>query len=278
MTGPRRLAASLLAGIGMVAAVVAAGSWWTQAALLDSDRFGDRAAEALESGAVRDLLASEITGQVQAQLPAEARAVAPQVRAAIDEMVASPEFATAFSGAARDAHHQLLQPGHDAVVVDLSAASDAATEAVRGVDPSLARAVPPVDLSRVTIGDSTTLPDLSRIDDAVSGAVAPAALLAAAALAAAMLVAPDRARLARSLGLGVAAVSVVAIVALAAVPSLVTDRISDPAVRDAARVLTDREVADLRWPAALMAATGLVTAVSAHVWSRRPRPAGLVGA
>lgn len=271
----RRLLAGLLSLAGVGALLSAHAGWWAQRAVLDSDAFASTTGDAVSEPAVRDFFADEITGRVVAELPAEASSFRSRIRAEIASLVATEAFVTVVEDTVRDVHRALVDDEVDVLVLDLSGAVPLVRSAVERVDPRVAEAVPAGVLESVPVGGEGDLPDLSRIDETTGSLTPVAAAVAVFGIGAAFLLAPERFRLARRVGIltALGAGALFALVLLA--PSAAAGGIDDEATRDAVEVTARVFVRSLQWETGAIAAVGLVVTGLGALGARRPRTARL---
>jgi hypothetical protein len=197
----RRALASVLVALGLVAASLA---WWgftLQRTVFDADR-SDRLAHALlDSGAVQDALISASTDALDAALPAQVRAQVPMAdlttaaRAALD----TPEARAALEQALVGTHRYLIGDVDQPPTLDTAPIDAALRAQIARVRPDLAEVVPSLPPLQVDLPDSG-LPVVRDIRRLVDRATATAEVVAVVALAAALIVAPDRAPVLRRVG------------------------------------------------------------------------------
>lgn len=271
----RRLSGVLaLASAG--AFLVAAGGWWVQRDILDSERFARHVREALASDAVRALVADEITDRVVTPsfvgTPETQELVAGQVEAA----VASEAFAALFERAVEEVHRTVVERGERRPVIDLSGTESLVRDAVARVDPRLAGLVPSGALATVGVGEHGDFPDLEPFKRGL-GRLVGLAMLAGLGLALLAQVAarePNRPMVVGGFGLAVGASALFLVTA--AVPGIAASRAGSPLVRDAVRAVVEEMVSGLRWEAGALAALGVALVLVGVAWGRRPLPARVV--
>lgn len=269
----RRLLASALVGAGLLAAVVAQAGLWARRDLLESRRFGAHARAALRFGEVQDVLARELTDQIQLRAPAPARALRPQVEASIRTVLASPEFGAVFEQAVLRLHRAVLHGEGDRLTLDLTPAEQLIVRAATSSVPALGRVVHPGDVGTVDLGEARQVGTLRRLaaDARLTGPVALA--LALALLAAAVAVSPTPPRMLERVGVGLVAGAAVLLVALLVAPGIGLARVADPQVRDAGERVAGELLTGMYGQTAGAAAVGVVLAGLGLAWARRTRQA-----
>jgi hypothetical protein len=196
----RRLIASSLAGLGVLAATVAWSSWVATSTVLDPGR-SERVAEVLTAdptvrGAVEDALAKALISAVPPSVTVPDAELKAAARRALDD----PRVAQVVWAAIVDAHRRLVGEIEGPVRVDAAPIAAAGRDALLAAQPQLAGRLPaPPPLSVALPTDS--FPDLGGLRDLLAGGVTGKAVQAALLLfAAALLVASDRPRVLRRAG------------------------------------------------------------------------------
>lgn len=267
-----------MAGAGLL--LVAAGSAWARAELLDSERFAAAATDTLQRPAVRDLVAAEITERLIADAPGATRAVAEGRRDALDReiatVVATPGFRAAFRPSVASVHRALLSGDDARLRLDLTGTSSLVGSAAAAVDPRLGAAVSAESLREVTLGEEGGLPGLDQIDRGTETLLGVSLLAAAAALGLAFALDARRWRTLTVVGVALAAGAALMGAASTVIPAALSSGIGDRGVRAAAEEVVGELLGPLQMIAVGLGAVGLVAAGLGWMAGRRARPAVVV--
>ena len=191
MIGRRSIALALSA---VVLALAGMGAAYVKLELAEPRAFADRSVDALQSKAVREVIAEQIAVDLLEQRSPKLVASRPLVLAAVEAILETDEFARILRRSAATAHRVLFEDDGD-VIVELQEARAVLEPAVRGASPELARQIPE-DLSPriAAIRSSDAATWTVRIADGASAAAWPLLLGAAALLLLSVWLAPDRRR------------------------------------------------------------------------------------
>jgi hypothetical protein len=272
----RERAGPALAALAALLLAAAALTGYAARALLDADRFSDRAAVALQDDRVRTVLAERITDDLVLANEPDLVAARPLIASAVGGAIGGDAFAGLFRRGVRDLHRAVIAGDEDTLTLTLVDAATVAAAALRELRPGLAddlaRADPGGDARLAVGGDvAAAASDLAALLGRVRWIALLLAALAVAAAAASVAVVADRRRAVTRLGLAVVAAGVLVWVLAGALPAAAIDRIDDPAVRAAAPAVAEAFLADLRAGALLLAGIGAVVAAAAASIVR-PRP------
>jgi hypothetical protein len=246
----------------LLAAATVAG--YAQRALFDSDQFADRASSTLADSSVRSLVADRVTDEVVLRHQADLLSARPIIASAISGVVGGSAFRSLFRRAALDVHRAVFERDQDTVVLTIADVGTVVATALRALRPELARQVQ--DSGRVEVVDrdvGSVSGKVARIARDVRVLAFVFAALTLAAAVAALVVAPDRRRTASQLGVGIAAVGVVVVLAYTIARAVVLGRFHDPDERAAAGAVWGAFLGDLRTWGFLLAGTGAVMAAAA---------------
>ena len=216
-------------------------------AVAGSDQFANRATAALQSDAVRSLVAQRVTDDIVLERQADLLAARPLIESVTAAVVGGRAFTGLFRSGVRDLHRALFDRDQDTVVLTVADVGTVVAAALRVLRPSLATEVR-------AAGDAELLERKASAASAVGdgrgphGAAADRALRRARARlrGGALALAPDRRAGVVRLGTGVAVAGVLLAVALVAGRSLAAARLGDPDVRAAVRAIWDAFLGDLR--------------------------------
>jgi uncharacterized membrane protein HdeD (DUF308 family) len=266
----RRRAALVLAVLTAVTLAAAAIAGYVRYELLDASEFSARATAALDDGDVRAELADRAVQGIAGGVAPDVLAIRPLVTSALAALVDTDPFRRVFARALADQHRALFY-GNAHAVIDLEYAGTLLHEALRGVSPRVANAIPrgtEPQLVELDEGDArlTVARTLSNLADWWW----PLSLCAlAAAVSCAVLAGRPRAALAHvaaavsAAGIAVAGIVTVGgwwVVDYAAGPD-------DERTRAAVRAIWHALLADLRTTGLIAAVGGLVVA---GLSARRP--------
>jgi hypothetical protein len=266
MTRGRRLAlttlATALAVLGLLAGYV-------KVELAEPEAFADRGVAALQSDAVRAVIAEQVAVQLLERRSPDLIATRPLVLVAVEAILETDGFERILRRSVITAHGVLVRGDSD-VSVELSELREILVPALRSASPALARQIPTdlrTEIAEVRATDAATL----TVRAAESAGLAALPLLIAALLgfAAAVATAGDRRRAAGSAGISLAVGMGVGVVALAALRAQVVSHtdavgvISEDEARAAAGAAFDALASDLRRLLIVTGAAGLAVWTSA---------------
>lgn len=274
MSSSARAALSvILVLVGAALVPFGAAALYAREEIVEPEAFAGAAIESLDRDAVRGAVEAEIAGSLppQADLPAVRSLVDP----ALDDALRSAEFRRLFRAAALDTYRRFFVDERDTATLDLGAVGPLLRDELRAVSPRLARAFPrQLDVELVLLRrDELPGGGLLTSDNVRTlGLLLP--LLALAALAAALALAPSRARALLGAGWAVmvaGALSAAGVfIASSAVPALLESegRLTEAELEDAAGALFEVYVSGLYTWALVIAGAGL-TLVAVSLIARR---------
>jgi hypothetical protein len=273
----RRVASVVLLVVAGVMFPVLVLANWAGSTLYDSDSFSERAVEPLNSQAVRTELARRLTAQLVEAGNQQATSFRPAFELALEGVIDTDTFKSIFRNAVRRTHESIIQQGEGGGRggLDLGASFALITSSLQASGGGGGN-------QQGTSGLDNSLSDVtSKIDDlglwdaeGIVGQVATAALVVGlAAAAGSILLAEDRRRAVRRLGIA-AVIGGLFIVALLFVATwLVGRQIEDAQLADAIKGALGEVTDDLRLTGLWIAAYGLVVAAAAASTERRYTPA-----
>ena len=273
---PRRSLATVLVVLASLLLLAATLAGYARRALFEPDQFADRATATLRDPSVRTLIGERVTDRVVLRQQADLLAARPLIASAISGVVGGRAFGSLFHRAALDAHRAIFERDQNTVTLTVADIGTVAAAAIRSVRPALARDLE--DSGRIDVVDrhvGAAGGKAARIARDVRVVAYLLAALTLAAAIAALVVAPDRRRTASHLGVGVAVVGVVVVIAYAIARAFVLDGFHDPDERAAASAVWAAFLGDLRtfgW--VLVVAGGVVAAAAASL----VRPVAVEGA
>lgn len=259
---------TLLAALAGLLIVLGATAWSLDRGVVAEDAFADKAVEALHHDDVRRAVSAEILTQVSGQVPAGVVSEA-QLRTMVDRTVRGAAFERVFRQSAVSANRALFHDDGTNATIQVSLAS-----VLRPTSPQLADLVGDRSVTVLRLGGSGATDATNRAGLAgILGVALP--FWAAAALIAALLVAPRRSRAIGAFGLGAAVGGGLLLAAAYAARSRAQDAIDLAGVgpaqaRAAAAATWSVYTADTRLIALVAVAAGLLLlAVSLVTRSRR---------
>lgn len=257
----RRVAAPILLVAAMLMLALSVLSLYASFELFDADRFGDRAISALETDEGRALVGATVADGIIARDP-DLIGARPLLEGASEAVATSAPFEQVLRSVVVDLHRTVFGGDRDTVALKLADVGVLVIETLQSVAPRLAADVPkeiePRLVSLSSGGDSGVLVDGARIAKEVEWLAVVSSLLFLALLAGAIVVAPDRRRMATRAALAVAGVALLLVIAYELGRALAGARFDDPVTSDAARVAWDALLSDLRTWSIALAVAGLV--------------------
>src|SRR5436190_2805567 len=273
----RRVASTVLLVVAGVMLPVAVIANWAGSTLYDSDTFSARAVEPLNSQAVRTELARRLTAQLVEAGNQQATSFRPAFELALEGVIDTDTFKSIFRNAVRRTHESIIQQGEGGGRggLDLGASFALITSSLQASGGGGGNQQGASGLDNSLSDVTSKIDDLGLWDaEGIVGQIAAASLLIGLAAAiGSILLAEDRRRAVRRLGIA-AVIGGLFIVALLLVATwLVGRQIEDAqlagAIKGALREVTD----DLRLTGLWVAAYGLVVAAAAASTERRYTPA-----
>lgn len=270
----RRVASTVLLVVAGLMLPVAILANWAGNNLYDSDAFSARAVEPLKSEAVRKELAHRLTEQLVQAGNQQATSFRPAFELALEGVIDTDTFKSIFRNAVRQTHKAVLEGGTGGRGLDLGASFSLITS-------SLSASGGGGGNQRGASGLDNSLSDItSKIDDyglwdaeGTIGQISAASFfIGLAAVAGSILLAEDRRRAVRRLGIA-AVIGGLFIVALVYVAAWFIGRqISDAQLADAIKGAVTEVTSDLRLIGLWVAAYGLIVAAAATSSDRRYTP------
>jgi hypothetical protein len=273
--------------IGVVLVVVAAAlavvggvTLYVREEIVDSHAFGERAAEALDRDALRQVVAREVVVQLVERGSTDLVSARPVIESVVEFVVRTPPFRHVIRLAARHANRLLFVREGGNAAFDVADAGTLVASALRGVAPDVARRIPrhaPAQLLELRKRSFAT--ESLRFAEHVRtlGIVLP--LLAVLLLALAVAAARDRRRAVTRAGLAIGAAAGALVIALVLARAYVvrhvygSDELTNADVRGAVGALWDAYLADLTaWALGVGAIAFVMAAASASLL--RPFAAG----
>jgi hypothetical protein len=269
-TRTRTAASIVLVALGAVLLFAGAIALYAREEIIDGDAFADRAAATLEDDGVRRLVARQIVVNLIDRGSTDLVAARPLIESVVEAVVQTQPFRRVFRQAAVQANRVFFVRDRDNVLVNLGDAAAVIEFGLRSVSPKVAREIPEdLDAEILSLdrdefaGQTLAAADQLRL----LGWLLP--VLALAAFAAAIVVAPDRRLGVLRTGVAMAAAGTVLAVTLLILRSRVLagvegdDEVTDEEVRDAVRGLLDVFLGDLVAWGLLVALLGVVIAGAA---------------
>ena len=189
----RRVSASLLVTLGLLAAGLAWWSFAARATVLDSGRSARIADVLVDQPVIRDAVAQGLGDALRQALPAGSPIPAADIDAAAHKALDDPRAVAAIRTAIVDAHQRLLGEYTGPVTLDVSPIAAAGRDALLAARPELAKvlpAAPPLSIDLPT----QHLPKLGWLPQRAREVGGLATLMAVTLLALGLLAAADRPR------------------------------------------------------------------------------------
>lgn len=251
----------MLGTLGIVVLLLAVIAGYTQRALFNSDQFAARAASTLTNEAVQEELALAITDGV-VRVQRDLIAARPLIQGATQQLIGGGAFRSLFRASVADVHRSLFDQDAHTVTLTIANLGVVLRTALRQLDPKaadmIATDVPVIDsdppdavLDAVQAGE-----DLRLLTPLLFA-------LAVALLAAAIALFPDRREGIRRIGIGLAAGSVLLLVAYGVAHARIIGTVEDPSLRAALDGVWDAYLLDLRNALLILAGSGAVIAAAA---------------
>jgi hypothetical protein len=286
--GSRRLSARGAASVtlilvAVVAAVAGGATLYLRQEIVRSSAFADRSVAALRQPAVQQVVAREIVVQLIETGQPDLVAARPVLQSAVQAVVASAPFGEVARIAAEHGHRLLFSRTARNVAFDVADAGTVLSSALRTLAPKLAREIPAqAKTVLLALRQRSFAAESLRFAERIRlwGTVLP--ILALAALALAVVVAPDRRTAITRSGIAFGAAGVVAAIALELFRVYVIDHsygtaeLTNADVRGAVGGLWDAYLGDLMtWILGLTALAWIVAAASASLLAPYSATAGL---
>jgi len=244
---------------GAIALLLALVSGYAVSALLDSEEFADRAADALQSEAVAAEVGERVADELIDREP-DLVAVRPVIEEAVAVTARSSAFRGVFTAAVRDLHRAIFEGDQTTVTLTLLDIGATARGALAAVAPKLAKQIPAV--SDADILDLDLPPALVSV---IEHRHVPWVLLGLGlvGLLLGLGLSGDRRRSLVRLGAAMAFGGIVGFVALHTGEAVFLAQLDAGAVRDSANAIWDAFLSDLGIALLLFAACGAVVAAAA---------------
>ncbi len=269
----RRVTSTVLLVVAGVMVPVVVLANWASATLYESDTFSERAVQPLESEAVRQELSRRLTDQLVQAGNQQATSFRPAFELALEGVIDTDTFKSIFRNAVRRTHESIIEQGEGGgrQGLDLGASFSLITASLQagggnqqgasGLDNSLS------DITG-TIDDYGLWSAEGIIGQIALGSL----LLALAAAAGSILLAEDRRRAVRRLGIAVVIGGLFIVAVLFVATWLVGSQIDDSQLADAITGALREVTNDVRLMGLWLAAYGLIVAAAAASSDRRYTP------
>src|SRR6266511_367522 len=248
---------------------------WAGSTLYDSDAFSARAVEPLNSEAVRRELARRLTEQLVQAGNQQATSFRPAFELALEGVIDTDTFKSIFRNAVRRTHEAIISGQGGGRGLDLGASFSLITSSIQSTSGGGGGG------QQGASGLDNSLSDVtSKIDDlglwdaegTASQVAAACFVIGLAAAAGSILVAEDRRRAVRRLGIAAVIGGLFIVVLLIVATWLVGRQIEDARLADAIKGALGATTDDLRLTGLWIAAYGLVIAAAAVSTERRYTP------
>jgi hypothetical protein len=264
LSGRRDRLASLLACAAAVLFVLAGASWYVSNAILDADKFADRATAALEDDAVRKEIATVVTDELVLRADPDLVAARPIIEGALAELIGGSAFQSIHRAALNDVYRALIDHDQNTVTLTLADIGTLVRGAVQALAPRAARQIPAdADASIRDIELPSAVTDVLRTAHELRSLATVLAILAALLAVVALWRASNRRLVLMRLGIAVAVSAALAVIALNFTRGLVLAAIDETAIRDAAAGVWSAFLGDLARGLLVLAACGAIVAAAA---------------
>ena len=237
---------------------------YARRALFNSDQFANRAAATLQNDSVRNVVAQRVTDELVLKNEADLLAARPLIQSAVAGIVGSSAFRSLFDRAVRDVHRAIFHGDQNTATLALADVGTVAGAALEKLQPTVAAKLEQnrkVTLFQRHLGDGTG--GLARWTNRARALSWLLAGLTLAAMAGAIALSADRRRTVSRLGIGVASVGVLIVIAYTIARAVVLAQLSDPADRAAAAGVWSSFIGDLRTWGWVLAGSGAIVAAAA---------------
>ncbi len=237
---------------------------YARRALFNSDQFANRAAATLKNDSVRNVVAQRVTDELVLKNEADLLAARPLIQSAVAGIVGSSAFRSLFDRSVRDVHRAVFYRDQNTATLALADVGTVAGAALEKLQPTVAAKLEQnrtVTLFQRHLGDGTG--GLARWTNRAQILSWLLAGLTLAAMAGAIALSDDRRRTISRLGIAVASVGVLIVIAYAVARAVVLAQLSDPADRAAAAGVWSSFIGDLRTWGWVLAGSGAIVAAAA---------------
>lgn len=255
----------MLIGLAAIFLLLGTVTVYADRHLLDSKDFSDRASSTLSDADVRKAIGQRLSDQVVKAQP-DLLGARPLIDGAAEGIAGTGAFQALFRRAVEQVHGSVFGREQDSVALRVADIALLVTQALKQVDPSLAKKVPDSvqgELLSISEGSDKAVVDLAQTADGVRSAAVWSIALGIVMLVLALLTAPDRRQAVRRVGLTVAGVGLFLVAALLIGRAVVSDKVGG-ADGDAIRTVWDAFLLDLRTWGLVLAAAGAVIAACAN--------------
>jgi hypothetical protein len=232
--------------------------------VIDSDQFANRATAALRDDSVKSLIAEKITDEVVLKNQADLLAARPIIESVASEIVGGRAFTTLFRAAVRDVHRAVFDRDRNTVTLTVGDVGIVLAAALQKLRPSLAKQLEDsgrVSLVKSDVGSASA--SLARLGKTIRVLALILLVLFIVLAGGAVALSGDRRRTVVELGIGIAAVAVLLVVAYSILRSVAIDHVDGADNRAAAAAVWDAFLSDFRMGAWIVAGCGAVIAAAA---------------
>ncbi len=263
----RRALAAALLGISLWLGSLAWSGFLLTRTVLDPDRSRHVAEALYEDDAVRDRLATNIAGGVQAALPPGVPVDRAELDAGARQALESPAVEAVVVDAFVRTHQAMLGEGDVPTELDPGAFGAAGRESLVQSRPELDAILPAAPEVTVPL-PTERVPDLGPVRRGLLAAVPVLALASAAGALLALLVTPNRPAILRRAGVWAVGLSAVVLAFAYGVPWLAAT--FAPSQSEVVAALVGAMAAETRLPAITLGALGLAGIVLSVLWRAAP--------
>ncbi len=260
----RRALSGVLVVVASVALFVAVLAWWSERNLFEADEFADRATVALDSAAVRALLADELADRLVDSGVASLSAYRSALVPILEDVEQTDGFRVIFRAAVADVHRAVFQRHADKSLLELGEMLSILTSTAKKSSKDLAAQLP-AEASSLLVDVSPIVEHIRpwRISERAGWLDDAAWVVAGLAAAGAIATAHDRRRAVLRLGIGTAAVGVGVVTVTAVVPRVVASGVRQLDVGPAIISGVGRFLGDLHSVGLWLVPVGVIVAAAA---------------
>ena len=253
----REVGAGALTVLAAAALIVALAAAYVRQVAVNGNQFADRATAALQSPAVRSLVARKVTDDLVLRHEGNLLAARPLIEAVVSAAVGDRAFANLFGAGVRDLHRAVFHRDEHTVTLTLLDAGTVAAAALDTLRPALARrlrAEHRVRLFRENLGSASSA--ALRISARVRLLAVLLGVLALASGLGAVALSRHRRRAITGLGVAIAVAGVMLAVARGLARTIVEDQFVTAQSRAAVAAVWGAFLGDLRTEAWIVAGGG----------------------
>jgi hypothetical protein len=200
----RTISRRILLGLGVVFLIISLLAGYAQATIISSSGFSDKVTSTLDHPEVRSALSTLMVNKLLANAPPRLQAAEPFLQQAINTALASDRFQSVFRQALLKTHSAILSEKTSQIVIDFSKNAAVVLSVLSRIDPELAAKLQPAQQKLSKIGQSNGLIPVIRALDKVRVIEILAPIASVICFLLAIVLAIDRRRELRNVGIAIA--------------------------------------------------------------------------